>query len=265
MAQLSRPYQIALAALGLFAAVWFLALHRPGASTSSESSSGSAPAAHAGAAQATTPASATPVYHGSAPGLEGLTRAIAKAHGAVAQSARNARELQSKSAQASAVGAGAAPDARANGPRAAAHRTTSTPVTHQSVAKAKPSPAAPHKAGSVSRAAHERAALRATLARELKQGKVLLLLFWNPHATDDIAVHSQLSAAAAKLKGKVAVHVALAHQVGQYTSVTREVQVYGTPTLLVVGRKGQAITLTGLLDAYAIEQAVSEAAHPAKG
>jgi hypothetical protein len=249
MAQLSRPYQIALATFGLLAAVWFLALHRPGSSAPSESSSGSAGVAHAAPAKAASPGGATPVYHGSAPGVEGLTRAIAKAHGAVAQSEQNARELQSKSAQASSVAAAAAP----------VRHTSSAPATHRSVAKAKPSPAVAHKPAAVSGAAHQRAALRATLARELKQGKVLLLLFWNPHASDDVAVHNQLEAAAAKLKGKVAVHVALAKQVGQYTSVTREVQVYGTPTLLVVGRKGQASTLTGLLDAYAIEQAVSEA------
>ena len=38
-------------------------------------------------------------------------------------------------------------------------------------------------------------------------------------------------------------------------------QVYGTPTLLIVNRKGQTITLTGLQDSFAIAQAIAEARH----
>ena len=43
------------------------------------------------------------VYHGSAPGVEGLTKAIAKAHGAVSTSEGNARQLEEKSAQATST------------------------------------------------------------------------------------------------------------------------------------------------------------------
>jgi hypothetical protein len=107
--------------------------------------------------------------------------------------------------------------------------------------------------------AYALAVLQGTLASELKQGKVLLLLFWNPRSTDDVSVRDQLNAVSAKLKGKVAVHVALPEQVGQYGAITRNVQIFGTPSLVVVGRHGEANTLTGLVDAYAIEQAVSEA------
>ncbi len=108
MTQISRPFQIALVAVGLLAAVWLFALH--GRSASSTESSGSAPAStpattSGAAAQEKAAAAPTTVYKGAAPGVAGLTGAIAKAHGAVATSQQNAKELESKSAQASTTGA----------------------------------------------------------------------------------------------------------------------------------------------------------------
>ncbi len=50
------------------------------------------------AAAGRTAAAPTPVYRGPAPGVEGLTRAIAKAHGAVAKSQHNAQEQSKPSA-----------------------------------------------------------------------------------------------------------------------------------------------------------------------
>ena len=76
MAQLSRPYQIALGALVVAALMWFLAFgHR---SRSAGGPSANPPAQSA----ATPPASASGgsvngsshIYHGSAPGVEGLTK-----------------------------------------------------------------------------------------------------------------------------------------------------------------------------------------------
>lgn len=109
MAQLSRPYQIALGVLALFAVVWVIAL-RPHSTNSS--GAGSSPAATPTpaakpAAPATGSGSATgntsSIYHGSAPGVQGLTRAIAKAHGAVSTSEQNAKQLTERSAQASST------------------------------------------------------------------------------------------------------------------------------------------------------------------
>ena len=78
MTQLSRPFQIALAAAGLVLAVWFVALR--GHSSSSESSppAASTPAASSSGG-ASKPGATGSVYHGSAPGVEGLTHDIAKA------------------------------------------------------------------------------------------------------------------------------------------------------------------------------------------
>jgi hypothetical protein len=98
MAQLSRPFQVALAAIVLLAAVWFVAL-RGHSSTSGTSSSAPASEATVPAPKAAKPS--TP-YHGPAPGVAGLTRDIEKARGAVSASEQNARQLEHASERASA-------------------------------------------------------------------------------------------------------------------------------------------------------------------
>jgi len=259
MAQLSRPYQIGLAALGVFALAWFAVLHRPG---SSPSEPASAPSPHVSASTPSTASSgssgakggagaSTPTYNGAAPGVAGLTRDIAKAHGAVAQSEKNAAELQSKSAQASNEAASSSASAvPAKHAAAGVSAATAKAVAHK--------PAPTHANSSASGAAQQ-AAEQVVLQRELKQGKTVLLLFWNPKSSDDQSVRQALRGVSAHAGGKVAVHVAQAGQVGRYGSMTKDVQVLQTPTLLVVGRKGLAVTITGLVDQYAIEQAILEA------
>jgi protein-disulfide isomerase len=96
---------------------------------------------------------------------------------------------------------------------------------------------------------------------ELKQGKIVTILFWNPKATDDQAVNEQLQSVVRKLRGGVVVHAALAKQIVSFGTIIRGVKVYGTPTVLIINQRGQAVTLTGYTDAYAIEQAIGEARH----
>ena len=109
MAQLSRPYQFGLLGIVLLAAVWLVLLQGHSSSTSGSGSSASAPAVQTVTTTTTTSAAAkqssqapnTKIYTGSAPGVGGLTRAIAKAQGAVNTSQQNARALAEKSAVAS--------------------------------------------------------------------------------------------------------------------------------------------------------------------
>lgn len=101
--------------------------------------------------------------------------------------------------------------------------------------------------------------MQEAVAAELKHGKTVLVLFWNPHASDDVAVRGQVEAVARKLGGEVAAHYALASQVGSFGSITRDVQVYQTPTLLIVNGRDEVTTLTGYTEAFAIEQTVAEA------
>jgi hypothetical protein len=264
MANLSRPYQIALGVLALLAVVWVVAL-RP---HSSSPSSATTPAPSAPAA---TPAKAStsPIYHGSAPGVQGLTRAIAKAHGAVATSEANAKQLAERSAQAS---------------------STSTPSTSSSSAPsaAKSVPATKHatKAPDIKAksGAGRTAARQALVEHALNQGKVAVILFWNPKGADDVAtrfelrlleaihhiikpvakttkVRSEIQASGLEPQKPIAVFEAGPNEVTSFGTITQGIQVYSTPTILIVAKGGKTTVLTGLNDAYSIEQAIDETRH----
>ena len=102
-----------------------------------------------------------------------------------------------------------------------------------------------------------------TVEAEIAKGEIVLLLFWNPKGTDDVAVQQavrQVQTADRSSRQRVAVQEAMASQVASFGSVTRGVQVYATPTLFVINKAGHAIVLTGLQDAFSIQQTIDEAA-----
>ncbi|HEY1450877.1 MAG TPA: hypothetical protein VGF47_07980 [Solirubrobacteraceae bacterium] len=266
MPQLSRPFQIVLVVFVLFAALWFAVLRGHSASSESSSPSSSAATTSAGAKQTTpssanagSPASKGSVYHGSAPGVEGLSRAIQKARGAVAQSQQNANQLQQKSAQASSQTQGSqTQNSQAQGSQQTQSRLThsKTSSAHSTATKAKSSPSATTEAHP--KAASGIPAMQATVEGELHQGKVVAVLFFNPDGSVDNVVRRELQRAGHSSHGKLAVHVASAKQVGAFGSFTRTVQVYSTPTILLINKVGVTSSLTGLTDAFSIEQAVRE-------
>jgi|HubBroStandDraft_6_1064221.scaffolds.fasta_scaffold08372_3 hypothetical protein len=331
MAQLSRPFQIALIALGVLVLAWFAVLHRPGGSSTSSSSpsvsSSASSAAHSSgsAANGSGAAKSSSVYHGSAPGLEGLTRDVHRAHGAAAEVESNGREVQGKAVQGTGeaasggtpaaashstagahTGTGAHPGVRAGssagtsasasaaaGSRAAAAGSHAQRHTHASSGAATTATAAltlhhltealhlnfvvdlveaiDPGLGLKAKVAHAEDTLvarmksdlqptpPATIAAELHQGKTVLLLFLNPHSYDDDATAIDTTEVAYKLRHHVVAHLALADQVNSFGSITRNIQVYQTPTLLIINPKLQVTTLTGLTDGFSIEQAVAEA------
>jgi len=294
MAQLSRPYQIGLLVIAVLAAVWVVAL-RPHNASSSSSSAPPAPAATtvtkapAASGGSTGQAGAqSKIYHGSAPGVQGLSSAIAKAHGAVATSEKNAAQLEAHSAQASSPTNTAAASAPATAGAAAAsvtvtHSTTTTHrgTTSTSVVTATVGKTQPIKARS---GAGRTPARQALVERALKEGKVAVILIWNPKGADDVAVHNELVLLEAvhhlikavghtaevrralknsglELQKKFAAFDARENEVASFGSITRGVQVYGTPTILVVGKTGKTTIITGLTTAYGIEQAIVETRH----
>jgi hypothetical protein len=101
--------------------------------------------------------------------------------------------------------------------------------------------------------------MQAAVEAELKQGKMVAILFWNSKSSVDQTVHQELQAVGHAQGAKLAIHNARAAQVGSFGSITRDVQVLQTPTLLIVNRHGQTTSLTGLTDSFAIEQAIAEA------
>jgi hypothetical protein len=274
MTQLSRPYQIALLALGLLVVVWFLALRGHSAETTGggagSSVAASAPAPSA-AGEAKAAAAPTHVYHGPVPGVEGLTRAIDKAHGAVATSQHNAKQLEEESAKASSsaqasssTSHGAAASSTASSRSTHARASTGALAKHPSAVGSKAAPRATASKPSTTGASAPKTRgaspdMQRSVEAELKQGKVVTILFWNPKGSVDRAVQRELRAVGHALGGKIAVREAYARQVGSFGSITRAVQVDETPTILIVNRHGQTTTLAGLTDVFSIEQAIGEA------
>jgi hypothetical protein len=336
MAQISRPFQIvlvALLALAMLIVAWFMVLHRSSGTESSGTSSPSVSASAGGSANhAITHASSAGggsgrIYHGPAPGVEGLTRDIKRAHEAAAQEARGGSYDEKHAGQTPAATASAGAPASAashastgthsasthhaaaatvrahpgasvshsrasatTGSHAPAHATTGSHAqAHNSHSTAAAGATAALTLNHLAEAVHLKAVInlldpalrakiatadgryvtamksylqsasQATVTAELKQGKTVLLLFLNPHAYDDDAVAIETVTVAHKLGHSIAVHFAQADQVNSFGSITRDIPVYQTPTLLIVTPKRQVTTLTGLTDHFSIEQAVAEA------
>lgn len=260
MTHISRPLQIALAAAVLFLAVWFVALRghssggeSSGSGTSSPAARSSSPSSQSGAAQSApgggTPASQGGTYHGSAPGVEGLSRAIQKARGAVAQSQQSAQQQRSQSQ-------GAQVQTQSQSQKSQSQ--TSQP-RRQTQAQQNQSRRAQNS--QQTKAAGDVPPMQATIEGELKHGKVVAVLFWNPKGSVDATVRRELRAASRAQHGKLAVHVARSSQIGSVGSFAHAVQVYSTPTILLINVHAKTSSLTGLTDAFSIGQAIKEVKH----
>jgi hypothetical protein len=276
MAQLSRPFQIALAAVVLFAVVWFVALNGHG------SSSGSTPVASTPAPTSSSTPSAKP-----APGsthIEGMTRAVAHAHEAVAASQRAADKSANASAEAPSQSARTTSSSTTVTTKHGTAHTSTTVVTKHGAAGASATVVTKHV---VTPVPHKVASggippRQAAIESELKHGEVAVILFWNKKGADDNIVHEELQillaahhevavhpnkaqvrklrlATGLELEKKIAVHYASAAQVASFGTFTKTVQVYGTPTILVINKHGSVTTINGLTDAFAIEQTIDEA------
>ncbi len=300
MAQLSRPYQIILGVVVVFGLIWAVALRSHSANPSAPTASAptSPNSTSANGSSGGNPAAKTPVYHGAAPGVEGLTKAIAKAHGAVAESQRN---VQEQAGHAQALSGEAQASATTTHTTAAGKTTQSVTVTHKTAAAPSlahrtvttvhktstrahgatttvthTSTTTVHKAAPVHRVAaptdkptirvhstakhsSTKSAQQVAVEHELTQGKTAMLFFWTPSSTVDQQNVAQAKTLVARSKGTLTLHLALANQVGEFGTITEVVHVYQTPTILIVNKHGVVSTLTGLTDVFALEQAVQEA------
>ena len=171
------------------------------------------------------------------------TKAIPQANQAAAVSeAANAKALAAAGQQAPAAPAGQAP------PAAPAQAPTATPPAA--------APKATPPASSSKRSAGERR--DAAVMRHVKAGKVVVLLFWNAKAADDVATRGALRGLDRR-GGKVVVRIVPIADVARYPSVTKGVKIAGSPTTVIIGRKGQARVIAGLSEPRELEQAVGDA------
>ena len=286
MTKISRPFQIALVAVVLLAAVYLVALRKHSSSSessaptpvassattssaSSAASSASTSASNAASPSAGSAGSGTSTYKGSAPGVGGLTRAIQKARGAVTESEQHAKALQQKATAASgspeklgSSATGTAGSAAATGGTAAAkHSAATTHASNSSASAVKAKSKTPASKTKTAKATNGVPLRQARVEGELAHGKVAALLFWNPSGSVDKTVRRELQATARKLHGKLAISVARSSQVGSFGTFTRTVQVYGTPTILLINPVGKTVSVTGLTDVFSLEQAVREIKH----
>jgi hypothetical protein len=267
MAQLSRTYQVVLIVVAVLALAWFTVLrdqvsNSPGGS-SSPSSSQSARSSSQGAsgpAKVASGSASTHVYKGPLPGLKGLSRDINRAHEAVATANAQSQRLESATGSAPSAKSTSSPSVAAPSVASSAASNTRSLSSHRSSAThGASSPAGGGGSPAASSDATSSDARAVTVEQQLKQGKVVLLLFWNSKSFDGQAVHSQVLAASHSLSRSVATDFAKPSEVGAFGTVTRDISVLQTPTLLVINQKGLATTITGLTDAFSIEQAVREA------
>jgi uncharacterized protein (UPF0333 family) len=289
MAQISRPFQIAFVVVVLLAGVWLFALQ--GHSSNSSTTEPAAPAASAPAkvaaatgsatSKGSNPAAATPIYKGAAPGVQGLTKAIAKAHEAVANSQKSAAQVEAESATGTPPSTSSHPagssSSGAPAVKSATPAKSSPAVKSVPVATKHPASSVHKTSKAVSAPASTKAPAKATPAKPgaatislanqrsaeaaIKAGKIVMVYFWDPRGSDDVAVRKQVQSVARSHRRTLTLFLAASGEVATFGSITRGVQVYGTPTLMIVGKGGKTNVITGLTDAYAIEQAIAETAH----
>jgi len=284
MAQLSRPFQIALVAMAAFVLVWFVALRGHSASSGPTSVAGtpvSTPAS-ATAAKAKAPAGTTHI--------EGMTRAVTHAREAVAASQQASDKSAASSAESPSQGASVSSSSATVVTKHGATKASTTTVTKHGAAGSSTTVVTKHVVRTPA-PAHKVAAgaippRQAAVESELKRGEVVVVLFWNPLGADDDSVHTALQtllaahhevralghqrqvhkllkAVGLELDKRISVHYASANQVSSFGSFTKTVQVYATPTTLIINKHGAVTTLNGLTDAFAIEQTIDEARHAA--
>ena len=153
----------------------------------------------------------------------------------------------SDAANAKLQAAAKAGDASPAAPAAAAKPATANAVA-QSAAKAG-SPAEV-RSGETKR---ERVVLR-----EIRQGKLVVMLFWSAAGADDVATRGAIRSVNRR-NGKVKVHVIPIGRVGDYGTVTRGITIAQSPTTLIIGRNGRARTIVGLTEPEELRQAVADA------
>jgi hypothetical protein len=277
MAQLSRPFQIALVAVVLLAGVWLFALQghssSPAGSASSPAVSASAPAPSTSASSAvgdsttsvsTTAAKPAPTHpsHRTGSSLGGLGHAINDANRAAAITQQHEKQLEAKSAQGASE---PSPSTTSSATTAAPATTTKATTTTKSAttpvirthAKAPANSAHKSAGASGTPSALAKQSGQAAVEADLAKGNVVVLLFWNPAGTDDAIAHQAVQTVS-HTQRHVAVLQATASQVASYGSITRGVQVDQTPTILVINKSGQTLVLTGSQDAFSIDQTIAE-------
>jgi hypothetical protein len=131
---------------------------------------------------------------------------------------------------------------------AASTKLPAPPPTHSAVTK-QPAPAAP-AAGSAGKSQPTPAA--GPLAQALTEGKAVVLLFYG-NGADDAVARRVVRAAAGR---RVVTRSAPITQLGRFADITRDLDITGAPTILVVGPDRTATEIVGLPDLQQVRAAL---------
>jgi hypothetical protein len=225
MDQVSRPLLIAFAATVALLVIWLVALRPKPVSVD-----------------------ATPL----AP-----TQAVPQAKQAAASSdAANAQTQAATGAAGQATTAAPAASAATTAPAASA--ATTAPAATAATTPAPAPAAAPATTATDDAPAASDGRRDAPILREIRDGKVVVVLFWNATAADDIATRGAIRDLDLH-GGKVAVHVVPISRVGEYPAITQGVTIAGSPTTLVIDRKRRTRVIAGLSEPQELAQAVGDA------
>jgi hypothetical protein len=145
-------------------------------------------------------------------------------------------------------------------------QATTPAATKPAAAAPAPAPGTPAKAAAPAKpaaptikpaikAATER---EAPVVRDIRRGKVVVMLFWSATGADDIATRGVVRDLS-RHHGKVAVYVVPLSRVGQYESITKGVTISQSPTTLVIDRDRRVRSIVGLTELGELTQAVDDA------
>jgi hypothetical protein len=259
--------QIALVAVVLLAGMWFTVLK---------------PKPVEDASTAATPAQNTaPV----APGVKGLTSAVDKAKGASSASDAANAKIQKATGGSAAKPAATKPAAtKSTATKTAATKSTATKtaaakakVTKSTAAKAAPATAAATKVTQSTAAAKANAKATtgaaattttkakavavdpsARLLAYLAKGKTLVVLFEGKGVDDKAARKAVHNTAKGDPKHVVSAYVPIT-EVGDYSALTSDINIFQAPSILVIGADRKATLLAGYVDTRSVQQAVGDA------
>jgi hypothetical protein len=205
---------------------------------------------------------------GSGQSLGAYSGDIAKAQQAVAISnASNARSGQLSPTPPGSSSTGQAPStsaptttASAPASTSGANKTSTTSSANRASTSAASHPKSTRHATSKTstKAPATPAARVSAVAAAIRAHKVLALLFYNPSGSDDQAVKQELNTVSTHHGAvfKLAIPVG---ELANYVSLTEQVPINLTPTLVVIGRNGQAGEIAGFTDTFEINQRIADA------
>lgn len=255
MSQISRPMQIMLAMVVVFALVWTVAL---------KPKNDAEPVA---AAPVTPAATAPPVAAGGAAAQSSLGKAVESANNAAgAANAATKRDEQQTGETAATTPAGTTPKRTPKTPAGTtpAGTTPSRPAATTPVGTTprKPKPAAAKaKDDGSERSAEQRKADGVTeaIGKHLQAGRAVVVLVWSPKGGEDRVLYKRVKNQVDRRKGRVRIYFVPASQVGVYEGLLGSLNLGQTPSTIVIAPNNEAKVLGGLVSTARIDRLTSAA------